>query len=99
MRVGAGKAGAGDAVVLVKKAVRYLRAHGKEKMLAEVNNPNGSLRDRELYFIHSFIEVANAKGKGRVDYTWPPPVTKNLENKSTYVEKVDDLYVSCGIYK
>lgn len=131
--VGAEKVGADDAVALVKKTVSYLRANGKEKMLAEVNNPNGTLRDRELYiaindgagltvahganarlvgknvldmkdtngkfFIRSFIEIANAKGKGWVDYTWPNPVTKNMEAKSTYVEKVDDLYISCGFYK
>lgn len=131
--VGAEKVGADDAVALVKKAVSFLRANGKEKMLAEVNNPNGTLRDRELYiaindgngltlahganarlvgknvldmkdtngkfFIRSFIEIANAKGKGWVDYTWPNPVTKNMEAKSTYVEKVDDLYISCGFYK
>lgn len=50
-------------------------------------------------FAKSFIEVANSKGKGWVDYKWPNPTTKAIEAKSTYIEKVDDMMVGCGIYK
>ncbi|NEX63440.1 histidine kinase [Noviherbaspirillum sp. 17J57-3] len=49
--------------------------------------------------IKSFIDVANTKGKGWVDYKWPNPVTKAVERKSGYVEKVDNLVVGSGIYK
>jgi cytochrome c len=58
------------------------------------------LRDADgKYIIKSFIEVLNSKGKGWVDYKWPNPVTKNVEPKSSYVEKVDDMIVGAGIYK
>jgi len=58
------------------------------------------MRDADgKYMIKSFIEVANAKGKGWVDYKWPNPVTKGVESKSSYFEKIDDMIVGCGIYK
>ncbi|MDE2427877.1 MAG: cache domain-containing protein [Burkholderiales bacterium] len=52
------------------------------------------------YFIKAFYEVANKKGSGWVDYKWPHPVTKAIEQKSSYIEKLDngDL-IGCGIYK
>lgn len=49
--------------------------------------------------IRGFIDVANTKGKGWVDYKWPNPVTKAVESKSGYVEKAGDLIVGSGIYK
>lgn len=50
--------------------------------------------------IKEFLDTANAKGKGWVDYKWPNPVTKAIQNKSTYVEKLDNgTIVGCGIYK
>jgi cytochrome c len=51
------------------------------------------------FIIKSFIEVANGKGKGWVDYKWPNPVTKAVESKSSYIEKADGLIIGCGIYK
>lgn len=127
------KGSADEAVALVKKAVAYIKANGKEKAFAEFNNPSGSFKDRDLYifvmemngvisahgvnpkligknltgmkdvddkqFTKSFIDVANSKGKGWVDYKWPNPTTKAIEAKSTYIEKADDIVVGCGIYK
>lgn len=127
------KGSADEAVALVKKAVAYIKANGKEKAFAEFNNPAGSFKDRDLYvftvemngvmsshgvnpkligknllglkdvedkpFVKAFIDVANSKGKGWVDYKWPNPMTKAVESKSTYIEKTDGLVVGCGIYK
>jgi cytochrome c len=124
---------ADEAMALAKKAVKYYKANGREKALAEFSKPNGEFVDRDLYitatgtdgvtvahganaklvgknlmelkdvdgkaFIKSFVEVANTKGSGWVDYKWPNPVTKVIEQKSTYVEKVDNLVITCGIYK
>lgn len=50
-------------------------------------------------FIKGFIDIAQSKGSGWSDYQWPDPVTKSIRPKSTYVEKVDDIVVGCGIYK
>jgi cytochrome c len=40
---------ADEAMALVKKASTYLKANGKEKALAEFNNPKGQFVDRDLY--------------------------------------------------
>ncbi|GAB3538546.1 cache domain-containing protein [Noviherbaspirillum agri] len=126
---------ADEASTLVKKAVAYLKANGKDKAYAAFNDPKGQFVDRDLYIfvydikgfnqaigngnatrmvgknllemrdahgkyiIKSFIELADSKGKGWVDYKWPNPVTKSVESKSSYIEKVDDVIVGAGIYK
>jgi len=51
------------------------------------------------YIIKGFVDMANAKGKGWVDYKWPNPVTKTVEQKSSYIEKVDKMIFGAGIYK
>lgn len=73
-------------------------AHGTnpkllDKTLLDLKDADGKL------FVKEFVEVAKGKGKGWVDYKWPHPTTKAIEAKSTYVEKVDDMLVGCGIYK
>jgi cytochrome c len=123
-----------EAMAMVKKAVAYIKANGKEKSFADFGNTaNAQFHDRDLYIfvydlngvslahgnnpkmvgknlidmkdnsgvpiIKTFIDVANSKGKGWVDYKWPNPVTKAVESKSSYVEKLDDMIVGCGIYK
>lgn len=124
---------ADDATAMVKKAVAFLKANGKEKSLAEFSNQSGQFKDRDLYifvqdmngkmlahggnerligrdlidlkdadgkfFVKSMLEVANTKGRGWVDYKWTNPTTKVIEPKSSYIEKFDDLFVGCGIYK
>jgi cytochrome c len=49
--------------------------------------------------IQEMVKVAKEKGSGWVDYKWPNPVTKAIESKSGYVERVDDILVGSGIYK
>ena len=124
-----------EAVALVKKAIVYYKANGREKMAAEINNHNPQFREKDLYlfisplvagpvyahganpklvgrtlddlrdvdgvyFTRKFREVASAKeGKGWVDYKWPNAKSGQMEPKSTYVERVDDLYFACGVYK
>lgn len=124
---------ADEAVAMVKKAVAYFKANGKEKTVAEVNNPKGQFIDRDLYVIvsdfssttlangnnqrmvgKSLIDLRDADGKyfmreraellkttnkGWMDYKWPSPITKVIEHKSTYWEKIDDVTISCGIFK
>lgn len=38
-----------EAVAMVKKAAAFYKANGKEKALAEFNNPKGQFVDRDLY--------------------------------------------------
>ncbi|MCH8619998.1 cache domain-containing protein [Undibacterium sp. TS12] len=75
------------------------RAHGANakmvgKNLLELKDADG------MPIVKSFLDVANSKtGHGWVDYKWPNPTTKQMEPKSTYIERVGDVLIGCGIYK
>lgn len=47
----------------------------------------------------TMTKLANEKGSGWVDYKWVNGMTKKVEPKSSYIERVDDVYVGAGIYK
>ena len=49
--------------------------------------------------IKDMITVLKTKNDGWIDYQWPNPVTKALETKSSYFEKVEDYFVGAGAYK
>ena len=88
----------GDLYVMVYDMDGINKAHGINpkligKNLLNIKDANG------VYIVKNFIEVANGKGKGWVDYKWPNSVTKMVEMKSTYLEKVDDVLIGVGIYK
>jgi len=51
------------------------------------------------FFRREFVTVANTKGSGWVDYRYQNPKTKLMERKTTYVEKVDDIILCCGVFK
>ena len=50
-------------------------------------------------FMKEMVETTKTKGKGTVDYKWENPKTKVVEQKSSYVEKVDSVVLGCGYYK
>lgn len=74
-------------------------AHGANKKLLDKNLI--ALKDADgKTFIKEFVDVANTKGKGWIDYKWPHPQTKAIEGKSSYVEKLPDgTLIGVGIYK
>ena len=90
-----------------KKGDLYIFVTGMDgKMLA--NGANARLIGKDLvnlkdsdgkFFVQSYIELAKTKGQGWVDYKWVNPQTKAIDQKSSYIEKVDDMIVGCGIYK
>ncbi len=63
------------------------------KDLIEMKDPDGK------YFVKERIEIAKTQGKGWQDYKFTDPITKKLEPKSAYVERVENLIVGCGVYK
>ena len=74
-------------------------AHGNNPKMVGKNLLDMKDNDGK-FIIKGFIEVASTKGKGWVDYKWPNPVTKAVEQKSSYIEKVDGgLLIGAGIYK
>lgn len=50
-------------------------------------------------FMRERIEIVKAKGKGWQDYKFVNPVSKQIEPKSMYFEKYEDIVINCGIYK
>lgn len=50
-------------------------------------------------FRKDIIEQAKTKGKGWVDYRYNNPATKEIEKKSTYFVRSDDMILEAGIYK
>lgn len=73
-------------------------AHGNNPKM--VGKPWIGLRDNEgKPVVKQMIDLAKTTGKGWVDFKWPNPVTKAVESKSGYVEKVDNMLVGSGIYK
>lgn len=122
-----------EAMAMAKKAIAYIKANGKDKAFAEINDPRGQFTDRDLYvvvydlngknlahgqnprmigkdlidirdgdgkyYMRERIEIIKTKGKGWQDYKFLDPLTKKIEPKSMYVEKLDDMIVGCGIYK
>ena len=75
-----------------------VRAHGaNEKMigknLIELKDIDGKL------FVKERVELAQSKGTFWQDYKFTNPVTKKIEPKSMYCEKLDDAVVCGGVYK
>jgi len=50
-------------------------------------------------FVRDRVEIAKTQGSGWQNYSFLNPVSKQIEPKSMYLEKYDDLIVGCGIYK
>jgi cytochrome c len=63
------------------------------KNLLDVPDPDGKFFRKEIQ------EVAKTKGSGWVDYKYTNPEHKKVEQKTTYLKKVGDLIIWCGIYK
>ncbi len=76
------------------------------KSLAHAFNPrligksNLEIEDADgKHFFKERIDVAKAKGKGQQEYKVINPVTKAIEQKVAYFEKVDDVVVTTGAFK
>ncbi len=86
-----------DLYVMVMDLDGNMMAHGANskligKNLLELKDPTGKPMVRE------FVKAAQG-GSGWVDYKWTNPVTKKVENKSSYVQKMEKYMVVCGFYK
>lgn len=87
-----------DLYIAVLDVKGVVLAHGDNAKL--VGKATIELKDVDgTYFIKKFLEVAHSKGSGWVDYKWPNPISKVIEQKSTYVERAGDVVITCGAYK
>lgn len=64
------------------------------KNLLHVKDPDGMEVNAEI------IKLGMAEGQGWIDFKWPNPVSKKVEQKTAYVVKIDDQVVcGSGYYK
>ena len=63
------------------------------KNLIDVPDNDGKLFRRDI------VEKAKLKGSGWVDYMYLNPETNEVEHKTTYLLKVGDIILCCGVYK
>jgi signal transduction histidine kinase len=77
------------------------------KCLAHGQNPNFlvgkdliGMRDPDgKYYVKERVELAKTKSQFWQNYKFSNPLTKKIEPKSMYMEKVGNLLVGCGVYK
>jgi methyl-accepting chemotaxis protein len=50
-------------------------------------------------FVVEMARLAKNQGSGWVEYKWEHPVSNEVLIKASYVQRMDDLAVACGIYK
>ncbi len=50
-------------------------------------------------FVRERVRIAKEAGKGWQEYKFQNPMTKQIEQKIAYLERVDDVIVLCGAYK
>lgn len=87
-----------DLYIAVLDGNGKLLAHGANaRMVGKDLTAIKDMSGKEIF--KEAIALVRAKGKGWVDYTWPSPITAQLENKTTYVEKFQGVIFICGAYK
>ena len=75
-----------------------VRAHGSNaKMIGKNLIDLKDIDGKE--FVKERVELAKTKGTFWQDYKFTNPVSKKIEPKSMYCEKLDDAVVCGGIYK
>jgi cytochrome c len=73
-------------------------AHGANARLVGKDNIN--MQDANgKYHVKERLEIAKAKGKGQQEFAFLNPMTKQIEPKLMFFEKIDDIVVACGSYK
>jgi cytochrome c len=87
-----------DLYIFVRNMDGNTVAHGANKgMIGHtslgIKDADGKLYNKEI------IDDAKTKGSGWVDYRWPNPVDKKIEQKSSYIERAGDYVVCAGFYK
>jgi signal transduction histidine kinase len=91
----------GDLYVFTLDAKGYQAVHGKNpkirgKVMIDMRDQDG------VYLIKEMATLCmGPAGHGWVGYRWPNPVTKDLEGKRGYIERIPgtDTCIGTGIYK
>ncbi len=72
-------------------------AHFKTKLIGRSYEKLPDVKGK--LFRKDIVDTAVSKGEGWVDYWYKNPATGKLAEKTSYVKKVGDIIVACGIYK
>lgn len=87
----------GDLYIYVLDMDGKMLAHPKADLVGKdfmvVKDKEGKL------FAVEMVKIAKEKGSGWVDYMWENPVTKKVDAKTVYFEKVDGVIIAAGAYK
>ena len=51
------------------------------------------------YLGRNMIDIAKTQKNGWYEYQALNPFTKRVQSKITYIQRIDDYYIACGIYK
>jgi cytochrome c len=75
------------------------KAHGANplfvgKKLLHIKDPDG----KELVEL-AIVKTGFEQGRGWVDFKWPNPMTKTIQQKSAYVIRTNDVVCGVGYYK
>ncbi|OHD66556.1 MAG: histidine kinase [Spirochaetes bacterium RBG_13_51_14] len=63
------------------------------KNLIDAKDPDGK------FFVRERVKIAKTAGSGWQDYKFTNPSTYKMENKTAYIQKVDNYIFGCGVYK
>jgi len=87
-----------DLYLAVHKLDGTAVAHGtNEKMVGKNFIEMKDIDGKE--YIKERVELAKTKSSFYTDYKFPNPVTKKIEAKTSYCERLDDTVVCGGVYK
>ncbi len=74
------------------------KAHGANpafvgKNLLNLKDPDGKEVNAEI------VKLAWSQGQGWIDFKWPNPLTKKIQQKSAFVIRTNDVVCGVGFYK
>jgi methyl-accepting chemotaxis protein len=63
------------------------------KNVIETKDVHGKYHGKEM------INLAKTKGSGWVEYAAMNPFTQIIQEKATYIQRIDGYFLACGVYK
>ncbi|HXX80891.1 MAG TPA: cache domain-containing protein [Thermodesulfovibrionales bacterium] len=86
----------GDLYIFAYNPKGIIIAHGGDPKLVGKDFANVQDADGK-YFAREFITIGPEGGW--VDYKWMDYATKKVEAKTSYLKRIDDVIIGCGVYK
>ena len=84
-----------QAVAMVQKAVSFIKAQGPDKGYAAIDDKDGDGKA----FVKERVQLAKQNPSFWQSHKFMNPVTKQVEPKQMYCERLDETAVCGGIYQ